>query len=143
MNNTMRSLFILLLLLACGLARHANAQTVCGIQYTYDEDGNRIIRDYGCVTRPGPNDPAPVIDPTIVKSIYPNPTTGVFHAEFSEPLSQVFFSITTIDGAMIEEREVAEEVNIVTFDIGAYAPGNYILTVIAGNEMESYTITKL
>lgn len=140
----MRPVLTLLFVLLCAFMQKASAQTVCSIRYSYDGDGNRTKREYVCETPPGPNDPVgPIANTPILRSVYPNPTTGVFHAGFSTAVSSAFFSIIAIDGTLIEERQIAQPVDIVSFDISTCAPGAYILTVIAGNAMENYTITRL
>jgi hypothetical protein len=122
----------------------ASAQeTVCSIRYTYDKAGHRTKREYKCEVPPGPGTPSPWLNPGgVIRSVYPVPTSGVFHVEFSTAISSAYLYITDINGAHIMDRTISQQTNIVSFDLTPYAPGNYILTGIFGNEMESYPVTK-
>ncbi|MBL7712939.1 MAG: T9SS type A sorting domain-containing protein [Chitinophagaceae bacterium] len=133
--------------MACfsGIAVGAQAQSgpeVCHIVYSYDAAGNRIKREYKCETPRGPEDPATWNDRVIFTTLYPNPTTGVFTGEFSEPVSEATFIITAMNGAVVLEHELTQAANFITFDISAQVPGNYLLHVWALGREESYTISK-
>ncbi|HTN18625.1 MAG TPA: T9SS type A sorting domain-containing protein [Chitinophagaceae bacterium] len=132
--------------MAClsGIAVGAQAQSgseVCSIVYSYDVSGNRIKREYKCESTRGFDDPD-TIDPTIFTTLYPNPTTGVFTGEFSEPVSEATFIITAMSGVVVLEHELTQTASSITFDISAQVPGNYLLHVWALGREESYLITK-
>lgn len=134
--------------MAClsGIAVGSQAQSgpeICHIVYSYDAAGNRIKREYKCERTSGPSDPDIWRDPTIFTKIYPNPTTGVFTGEFSEPVSEATFIITAMSGVVVLQHELTQAANSITFDISAQVPGNYLLHVWALGREESYTMTKI
>ena len=112
----------------------------CRIRYSYDAAGNRIKREYRCISHdPYGNDPVPN---TGIITVYPNPTTGVFHAEFSETVDEAYFVISASNGAVVQTYELMQPSQMVTFDITAQVPGTYFLTVWALNQEETHKIIK-
>lgn len=137
---------VLLLAVLTLLAGNVSAQTTeggedCRIRYSYDATGNRIKREYKCITPHSPYDPGAPVTPGIL-TVYPNPTTGVFHAEFSETVDAAYFVISASNGAVIQTYELMQPSAMVTFDITAQVPGTYFLTVWALNKEETYSIIK-
>ena len=135
------------LLIAGFMAMAASVQAqsgseVCSIVYSYDVAGNRIKREYKCETPSGPEGPVIWNDPVIFTSVYPNPTTGIFTGQFSEPVSEATFIITAMSGVVVLQHELTQTANSITFDISAQVPGNYLLHVWALGREESYIITK-
>lgn len=141
----MKNSIILLITLLCSIAGSSafGQEPVCSIRYSYDKNGSRNKREYKCEVPPGPGTPLPWNDNSKIRRIYPVPTTGVFHVEFDTPVSSGYLYIIDITGTQVMDRSISQQTSIVTFDLTPFAPGNYILTGIFGNEMESYSITKL
>jgi hypothetical protein len=126
----------------CGTSFSAEAQvSTCKIFYNYDAAGNRIKRYYDCPPQTNPWD-EPVTSTTI-RRIYPNPTTGVINVEFYNPINTATFFITDISGNQILRYDLTQLTSIVTLNITPQVPGTYLLTVLTGDDVESYPITKL
>lgn len=124
----------------CGISTSAGAQT-CKIFYTYDVAGNRTKRFYDC---PSPTNPwdEPVTSTTI-KRIYPNPTTGLINVEFYNVINTGTFMISAMTGGMVLQYNLTQPTSLVTLDITPQPPGTYLLTVMTGDDVESFPITKL
>lgn len=119
-------------------------QPVCKISYAYDISGNRVERKYGCVT-PNDNNPhgtQPWRENEVLLSLFPNPTSGGITGTYSEPTANVYVGVSTIGGVKVQEWNFPQLMSFFTIDISAQVPGTYLLTVIASNKMETFTIIK-
>jgi hypothetical protein len=138
------SLFFLTILLVNNT--HAVAQSgpvECKIKYDYDVAGNRIKREYKCEAKWMPWDPAPIANNDVLISLSPNPTTGSVTGVFSEATDYAHVVISTMGGILILDQEYHQTINSFTIDISGQIPGNYLLTVSAFDQVESYVITKI
>jgi hypothetical protein len=145
MKNHIQSIALLFVVILTFTAKHSLAQSEdCRIRYSYDAAGNRIKREYKCITISGPYDPGPETgNPGSVLTVHPNPTTGVFHGSFSETVSSASFVIYASNGSVVQTYQLMQPAVMVTFDITAQVPGTYFLTVWALNRQETHTIIKI
>lgn len=142
----MKTLFkaiVLCCLLYSGKISAQSGPVECKILYGYDGAGNRIKREYKCAPTWTIYDPVNQQDYTIFTSLFPNPTSGVITAVFSEPLSAASFLIYAANGSIIQSYNLTQQSTMVTFDLSAQVPGTYFLTVWALNKEETYTIIKM
>lgn len=120
---------------------------VCSINYDYDVAGNRIKREYKCEATWMPWDNAPWQDHSVFTTLYPNPTTGVITGVFSSPIGgaagPATLTLNTMGGITIFQQVYSQPMSSVSLDLSQQIPGQYLLTVMALNMVESYTITKL
>jgi hypothetical protein len=148
MKNLIRiSAFILIAFLSStGKATAQTGPVECKIVYGYDVAGNRIQREYKCEATWMPWDPGPSVHP-ILSGVYPNPTSGVLTGVFSEPIGgeagSALVSVSTMGGIIVFQQEYTQTITSFTIDISQQIPGQYLLTVAAFNQVESYVITKL
>jgi hypothetical protein len=100
MKICIRLIMLLFVSILTLIAKKTVAQSEdCRIRYSYDVAGNRIKREYKCITISGPYDPGPETgNPGSVLTVHPNPTTGVFHGSFSETVSSASFVIYASNG---------------------------------------------
>jgi hypothetical protein len=89
------NLFVFLLLFAFNAAQ---AQTVCGIAFTYDAAGNRIKREYKCKDIFEPADKAFEV------ALFPNPTTGPIAVVFSEEVKSAKLRVFNMSGGEIGSK---------------------------------------
>lgn len=145
MKICIRLIMLLFVSILTLIAKKTVAQSEdCRIRYSYDGAGNRIKREYKCITISGPHDPEPWTDnPGSVLTVHPNPTTGVFHGTFSETVSSASFVIYASNGSVVQTYQLMQPAVMVTFDITAQVPGTYFLTVWALNRQETHTIIKI
>ena len=131
----------------CATNTKTIAQTgppVCKIHYGYDVAGNRIKREYKCERSWLPTDFG--TSHTIFTNVFPNPTTGVITGTFSEPIGGeaggAFITVTTMGGIVVFQQAYNQVMSSVSLDITQQIPGQYLLTVSAFNNIETYVITK-
>jgi hypothetical protein len=130
-------------IILCAFLQQVSAQN-CYLLYGYDNSGNRIKREYKCQTIVDPTQPDVISNPGgVVSKVYPIPTWGPFTVEFSIPVASAYMFLTDMSGMVLLERTISQPTTITTFDISSWVPGNYILTSIANDAMENFTITKL
>ena len=143
--KTSNLVILFMIMIACLFSTDSFAQQeVCSIRYSYDKTGARTKREYKCEIPSGPGTPAPWTDyGGVISRIYPVPTPGLFHVEFSTTVTSAYLYVIDMNGTQLLDFNVSQATTIVDFDLTPYVPGTYILTAIFGTAMESYTITKL
>ncbi len=73
--------------------------------------------------------------------IYPNPTTGIFNIEFSEPVTDAFIGIYTMLGQKVLIRH-SEGSSHIELNLAAQPKGIYIIRVIQGEAHHSKRLIK-
>jgi len=122
--------------------KNLNAQDIpsgyCGIQYTYDNAGNRTQRAYVCnnmlVAATADN------AMQLTEVLAPNPTTGKFSVTFSKALQNA--DIIIADGTGRAVIRMKGNGNRVDFDISLFAAGVYFLQVKDENRLFEKKIVK-
>jgi hypothetical protein len=132
----MKKILLLSTLMLIGIITETAAQE-CYIYYNYDNGGNRYKRGYNCDGVADPEQPGVVHNPGgAVSRVYPVPTSGVFHVEFTSPVTDAYLFLSDMNGVVLLERTITQQTSITSFDISPWVPGNYILTAIVAGAME-------
>jgi Secretion system C-terminal sorting domain len=77
-------------------------------------------------------------------NIYPNPSQGIFNLEIElNKEVKILVSLCSLDGKLIESREVNIKDGIIEFDVRSFAPGMYILKLIMDRDVRSTRFVKL
>ena len=125
----MKKIFITLLTVI--IVHSLNAQKIplgyCGIQYTYDNAGNQIKREYVCnngLWAGGANESSAL---QIIDVLSPNPTTGKFSVTFTKALNKADIVIADATGRMV--LQMKGNGNKIDFDISTLAAGIYFLRI--------------
>ncbi|HRO41413.1 MAG TPA: T9SS type A sorting domain-containing protein [Flavipsychrobacter sp.] len=96
----------------------------CGIFYTYDANGARILRKDDCVE--------PDVEHPVGASwnpiIYPNPTSGPFTVSYNELVASATMTIIAINGTHIAAIESGQGYEL-HYDISDHVPGTYIVSL--------------
>ena len=153
--NTKRINILLVLVILC-TAISLKAQDNATVRYTYDGNGNRITRtlqfrrledpkgeapDDDAARRNAPEDLTEHFSAADI-TLFPNPTYGHFQVkvERMDGNSPIHAIITTLAGAVINERQIADGLN--DFDIGTQPAGIYFLRLTSGQETCVWKIIK-
>lgn len=153
--NTKRINILLVLVILC-TAISLKAQNEAVVRYTYDGNGNRITRTLQFRRLEDPKGEATKNDAAAECStedmtghfaaaditLFPNPTYGHFQVkvERMDGNSPIHAIITTLAGAVINERQIADGLN--NFDIGTQPAGIYFLRLTSGQETCVWKIIK-
>lgn len=140
----MKKLFVIFALLATGIPGYSQLnQPVCGIYYTYDANGQRILREDKCVS----NYDNPTHMNPFNGILYPNPTVGPFTVGFNERVAHFRLSVYTIDGTLVGiiEGEQAYEAH---YDLSDYVDGSFIVSLWVRRDdeseaMQDFTVIKI
>ncbi len=130
-----------------------------GIQYVYDNAGNRTKRIYyvrNCDTPPPSeelvmaakkyetDDAENVLNANNaqwVDAIYPNPTTDIFYVTFENALKNAIITIVAANGNIVKQLNANGFKQ--TIDISTLANGTYYLNIKEGKRVVSKKIIKL
>lgn len=126
-------------------AAHAqfSGAPVCGIYYSYDANGARILREDKCVSIPDHADPAFPFSGVL----YPNPTSGPFTVGFNELVQSASMTVSTIEGVVVATASMGEGYEI-EGSISGRADGTYLVNVQVTREdgtqtTQSFTLIKV
>jgi len=126
-----------------------------GFSFTYDDAGNRIIRDVVELKKTNPVDTSQTnslvqdsVQKSIVKfgnttvSVFPNPTPGVAQIEVGGELPESVSTIQVFDltGKSILSTTFNE--SSANIDLSAYPNGKYILKIICNNKSKEWILIK-
>lgn len=109
--------FLIILFVYASAGKAQSQQTVCGIFYSYDANGERIQRKYNCIY----DGPAHPTDKPLYGVIYPNPTAGPFAVELNEFVLSVVMTVSNINGEQLSSVSRSQCWEI-SGDISPYAP---------------------
>jgi len=133
----------LMLLLSSGSI--AQTDYGCKIRFSYDNAGNRILREYKCINIGDEEDP-----PTnwwVQPRVFPNPTTGPVVVQFDIMVSSAQVTVTSMSGQILNtvSCQSCYELNI---NLSSYPDATYLLSLVATrpeeeNFEQGYTIIKI
>lgn len=142
---------------ATPLAGNINIQRIEGLSFTYDNSGNRILKQpIKCIVlKPKPNKILRKKAPRVTKNefqtdllddkkitIYPNPTKGKVYVQFTdldrEQINQI--QLFTSSGRLIKNIDFHE--NLVEIDLESQNKGLYLMVIRLGNEKTTWKIIK-
>ncbi len=117
------------------------------LSYAYDACGNRIGRAVTVQMTSAPQKVAGQIDEymdergSLKMRVWPNPTQGDVHVELvgDLPAEGMTVQVYSVSGQMIEQREVASNLDI---DLGGRPDGLYIIRILHGSREETWKIIK-
>jgi len=132
----------LFLLAFCWLHTIYGQNEIC---YTYDAAGNRIKRELCCTnclsgSQAEDRQQAPAVaasGPDKLKLI-PNPTTGMFKLETEGIPADAQVVILDMAGKMCARRQLGDG----QFDLSAYPPGTYLVSLQYGDFRKSFILEK-
>ncbi len=157
-----------LLLAGCLLSCLLSAQFTPGqsVEYTYDNAGNRILREPWQNQGPGPG--SKVLQDDLIEQanrynanlkkvhnedelgrihvwVYPNPTSSFLKVKFvglaneSETRTLILYSPA---GAMLFKKELATEQHLYELDLSPYSSGLYLIEIRIGEGSKRYSVIK-
>ena len=150
MKNSVKILMIILYLILS-----MNISFSQGFSYTYDNAGNRTIRDIVELKKTNPVDTNQTnglvqdsVQKSIVKfgnatvSVFPNPTPGIAQVEVGGelPESVSTFQVFDLTGKSILSATFNESTT--NIDLSAYPNGKYILKIICNNKSKEWVLIK-
>ncbi len=140
----MKRLFLLVAMVLFAL-QGLYAQTQ--YEYTYDDNGNRIVRQVISLIRSAQTPDEKVSDQqTIVLSeenvnIYPNPVTDVLKVEIDAELEEEFdYVVLDLQGKEVVKGKITS--NRIEIDLAMLAPGSYILHVYSQTTKTQWKVIK-
>ena len=124
-----QTLFLFLIVLLAGSVKAQPPvikpdDELCGIYYSYDQNGQRVLREYDCKQAYDEGPEKVPFNP----SLYPNPTNGPFTVALNELVASATMSVYGIGGEYIAAFEMEEGYEM-SYDISGQVPGSYIVTV--------------
>ena len=121
----MKKLFFFIAFTIVSVAGYCQlGQPKCGIYYSYDQNGQRVLREYDCKQAYDEGPEKVPFNP----SLYPNPTNGPFTVALNELVASATMSVYGIGGEYIAAFEMEEGYEM-SYDISGQVPGSYIVTV--------------
>ncbi|TNE30195.1 MAG: T9SS type A sorting domain-containing protein, partial [Bacteroidetes bacterium] len=75
----------------------------------------------------------------LVKSLFPNPTTGRVVLEFTEEIEHVTFQLHDVNGKVIKSGEWSN-LRSTSVDLSELDPGIYLLSIISDGKSETQQI---
>ena len=132
-------------------------QTICYIEYKYDNAGNRISRTYECGDNPlygSDHEEVPggtgsgagisrLANPKKITEnaiVFPNPTTGVFYVKLAAEKSECVVEIKDLNGKLLKQEHITQFDKGI--DISRFANGQYFINIITGNNKEILKLIK-
>ena len=111
------------------------------VQFTYDENGNRISRSisFKRIANPQHSTEESLDTPY---ELFPNPTSGSFSLVMKDPEKQqkLHAMLLTLSGMVIEECDLSG--SKVVFDLSRHPSGIYLLEVQCDNRAETWKVIK-
>lgn len=110
------------------------------IQFTYDANGNRVLRSLIIEKAPRPDMDSP--SQTDFCEVFPNPTPGTFTVFLREQVTETrhHARLLSAAGVVLEEKDLVSQTS--TFDLSAHPSGVYILEIEMPEETLLWKIIK-
>ena len=139
---------VALLIALIGVLPICHAQQTHTVAFSYDLDGNRILRQIVIGGGKGVyySDKSQIqltdIFETLSVSLYPNPTEGRFSVKVNslEKSDILCAKVTTVTGVIICEKTFSNQNE--DFDLTQQPPGIYLLQLTDGKEIHEWKIIK-
>lgn len=111
------------------------------VQFTYDENGNRISRSISFKRITDPKLETETLSNTPYE-LFPNPTSGSFSLiiKDTEKTEKLHLLLLTLSGTIIEERDLSG--NRADFDLSHHPGGIYLLEVQSKDGAETWKVIK-
>jgi len=130
----------------CGVFMVCHAQQTNTVAFSYDLNGNRILRQIviGDDSKDNTEITIPVIDTfeTFTFTLFPNPTDGNFSISINglDTATPLRATITTTTGAIICDKPLCSPTE--DFDLSQQPTGIYLLCLTSGGESHTWKIIK-